>query len=307
MMNKKIYYFIILIYIFFFQLICGCIDNTSNENTNNIGILVSIIPQYEMVKSIGGKYVDVTVMIPAGESPHTYETTPEQMIKVAKAVLYFKIGSGVEFELLNMDSIIEQNPDLKIYDCSENIEIISFDQHYGMEDYQNENEDHDHEGTDPHIWTSPLNYKKMAKVVYNGLIDIDQEHKEEYLMNYGGYISVLEDFHENLSSMLQQYEGRSFMVYHPAWGYFSDTYKLRMISIEDEGKKPGPAGVAAIIEQAKNENISVVFVTPQYDISSSETIAEEIGGEVIYANPLMTDYMSTLYQLVLDMISGFEK
>ena len=97
------------------------------------------------------------------------------------------------------------------------------------------------------------------------------------------------------------------MVYHPAWGYFSDTYKLKMISIEEEGKQPGPAGVAAIIEQAKNENISVVFVTPQYDISSAETIAEEIGGEVIYANPLMSDYRSTLYQLVFDMISGFEK
>jgi zinc transport system substrate-binding protein len=65
--------------------------------------------------------------------------------------------------------------------------------------------------------------------------------------------------------------------------------------------------VAAIIKQSQNENISVVFVTPQYDISSAETIAEEIGGEVIYANPLMTNYKSTIYKLVLDMISGFEK
>ena len=123
-MNGKILstsLFIVVISLFFI----GCIENSSEEKTNKIGVLVTIIPQYEMVKSIGKNYVDVTVMVPAGESPHTYETTPEQMIKIVKADLYFKVGSGVEFEILNIDSIIEQNPDLKIYDCKQSISFPS--------------------------------------------------------------------------------------------------------------------------------------------------------------------------------------
>jgi len=281
-------------------------DNLSTVKTDNVGILVTIVPQIEMVESIGGEFVDVTVMVPAGESPHYFEPNPEQMTNVAKATAFFKVGSGVEFELVHMDTILEQNPDLIVFDCSKEVEVISFDDHYGKE-HQDENEgDHDHEGTDPHIWTSPLNFKKMAKVVYSGLVEIDPDHQENYYNNYEAYISKLDDLHSNVTHMLQPYIGKSFMVYHPAWGYFGDTYNLKQNAIEDEGKQPGPAGIAAIIEQAKNETIKVIFVAPQFDTTSADTIASEIGGNVVFANPLMTDYISTILHLAEDMVLGFE-
>ena len=97
------------------------------------------------------------------------------------------------------------------------------------------------------------------------------------------------------------------MVYHPAWGYFGDTYNLRQIAIEDEGKQPGPAGVAALIQQAREFNISVIFVSPQFDTSNAQTIAEEIHGGVIAADSLMSEYQSTLLQLAEDMRKGFSQ
>ncbi len=281
--------------------------NFDSELNDKIGVLVTIVPQAEMVEFIGGEYVDVTIMVPAGESPHSFEPTPKQMKKVAQATAYFKVGSGVEFEVVHMDTILEQNSNLKVFDCSENITVVSFDNHYGKEAYnEEEGEDHDHGGTDPHIWTSPVNFKKMAEVVYNGLIEIDPIHQDEYYSNYQSYISILDNLHTNVNDLLQPYVGKSFMVYHPAWGYFGDTYNLKMIAIEDEGKQPGPAGIDAIISQAKDENITVIFVAPQFDISSAETIASEIGGNVVFANPLMTNYKETISKLAEDMVSGFE-
>jgi len=146
----------------------------------------------------------------------------------------------------------------------------------------------------------------MAEVVYDGLVEIDPDHQEEYYSNYQAYISELDDLHTNISNILQPYGNKSFMVYHPAWGYFGDTYNIKQIAIEEGGKQPGPAGVAAIIEQAKNESITVIFVAPQFDTSSAETIANEINGNVVFANPLMTDYKSTILQLAEDMVLGFE-
>ncbi len=279
----------------------GCVDNSDEK----IGVLVTIVPQVEMVEFIAGEYVDVTIMVPPGESPHSFEPTPDQMKKVAKATAYFKVGSGVEFEDAHMDTIFEQNSDLQVFDGSEDISVISFDQHYGNEDYQEDGE-HDHEGNDPHIWTSPENFKKMAEVVYTGLVEIDPDHQEEYYANYQVYISKLENLHTNVSNLLNPYEEESFMVYHPAWGYFGDTYNLKMIAIEDEGKQPGTAGIAAIIDQAKEENITVIFVAPQFDTSSAETIADEIDGNVVFANPLMTNYEETITKLAEDIVTGFE-
>jgi len=308
MLNKKVILTIITFLILLDISLIGCIDNSGEK----IGVLVTIVPQAEMVEFIGGNYIEVTIMVPAGESPHSFEPTPEQMKKVAVATAYFKVGSGVEFEVAQMDTILEQNPDLKVFDCSEDITVISFDDHYVKkthaeeEDDNEEEHEHDHEGTDPHIWTSPVNFKKMAEVVYNGLINIDPEHQTEYFSNYQAYISKLDTLHSNISSILQTYENHSFMVYHPAWGYFADTYKLQMIAIEDEGKQPGPAGINAIISQARAENITVIFVAPQFDTSSAETIAGEIGGNVVYADPLMTDYRAAITKLAEDMVVGFE-
>jgi len=287
----------------------GCINETS---TDRIGVLVTIVPQIEMVESIGGEYVEVTIMVPAGQDPHTYELTPEQMGKIAQANAYFKVGSGVEFELLHMDTILEQNPDLKVFDCSQNINIISYDEHYGAETHQEEyepkkEEKHEHEGTDPHIWTSPVNFKKMAEIVYNGLVEMDPTHQEEYYSNYQAYILKLDNLHTNVSNKLQPYAGKSFMVFHPAWGYFGDTYNLKMIAIEYQGNEPQPAAIAEIIKQAQDENITVIFVSPQFSITSAQTIADEIGGSVVFANPLMTDYEETITKLSDDMLKGLEK
>ena len=315
-MKKNIIY-LIVIFIFLLNVqFIGCIENTSTYNSNKIGILVTIVPQFDMVKSIGGEHVDVTVMVPQGESPHSYEPTPEQMKKVAEATAYFKVGSGVEFEVVHLGTILEQNSDLQVFDCSEDISVISFDEHYGKEGHHEEEEehegeegdehDHDHGGTDPHIWTSPVNFKKMAEVVYNGFIEIDPNNKDEYYANFQAYISKLDTLHSNVSILLKSYENKSFMVYHPAWGYFGDTYYLKMIAIEDEGKQPGPAGIDAIISQAKEENITVIFVAPQFDTSSAETIADEIGGNVVFANPLMSNYEETITKLAEDMVTGFE-
>ena len=263
----------------------GLVDINSSEK---IGVLVTIVPQAEMVEFIGGENVDVTIMVPAGQDPHTFEPTPEQMVKVAEATAYFKVGSGVEFEVIHMDTILEQNPDLKVFDCSEEITVISFDEHYGIEAHHDE--DHDHEHGEDHD--------------HKG--ETDSDHQNKYYANYQAYVSKLDDLHTNVSNLLQPYDGRSFMVYHPAWGYFGDSYNLTIIAIEDEGKQPGPAGINAMISQAKEENITVVFVAPQFDTSSAVTIADEIDGNVVFANPLMSNYEETITKLSEDMVTGFQ-
>ena len=95
-------------------LICGCStnENESSAGEEKIGVVVSILPQAEFVEKIGGDKVKVTVMIPPGASPHTYEPKPSQLVELSKAKMYAKVGSGIEFELSWMDKIISMNQHL---------------------------------------------------------------------------------------------------------------------------------------------------------------------------------------------------
>ena len=69
----------------------GCsVDNPTEEKLN---VSVSILPQEEWVKAIGGDKVNVTVMIPPGSSPHSYEPTFSQMKALANSKIYAAVGS----------------------------------------------------------------------------------------------------------------------------------------------------------------------------------------------------------------------
>jgi zinc transport system substrate-binding protein len=278
-------------------LLSGCVTD-SQEGL--IGVVVTLPPQKEMIEAVGGGNVRVTVMVPPGESPHTYAPIPSQMTRVAEAQLYLTVGSGVEFEVNYMDEMIAQNSDMKIVNCSKGIELLELE-HNGV--WEN-----DHGGgKDPHIWLSPLNARQMVISMCEGLTSIDEGNRELYERNRDSYLSELDSLHSEIAGKLEGREGSSFLVFHPAWGYFAEAYGLVQLAIEEEGKAPGPSGVAAVIEQAKERDIKVVFVSPQFDKSSAETIAREIGGEVVQVDSLAGDYIENLREVAAKVSEGLSR
>ena len=105
---------------------------------------------------------------------------------------------------------------------------------------------------------------------------------------------VREALDRELHALLDPLPNRGFMVFHPAWGYFADSYGLAQVPIEHEGKEPGARALAALIDQANRENIKVVFVQPQFDKRSATQVARAIGGAVVAVDPLAADYVDNL-------------
>ena len=267
------------------------------ETDDRVGVVVTILPQAEFVENVGGEKVRVTVMVPPGASPHTYEPTPSQMTALAKAEMYAKVGSGVEFELVWMDKLLATNPDMLVVDCSRGIEL----QEMVAED------EHEHsEREDPHIWMSPANAQIMVRNICAGLIGVDPENKGYYEQNRDAYLQQLAEIDREIRDGLAGVENRRLMVYHPAFGYFTREYDLIMIPIEKEGKEPTAAGLAHLIEQAKAHDIRVIFAEPQFDPKSAEVIAEAIGGRVVLIDTLAKDYIGNLRLIMNEMLSALE-
>ena len=87
------------------------------------------------------------------------------------------------------------------------------------------------------------------------------------------------------------------MVFHPSWGYFAHAYGLEQIPIEIEGKNPKPAQLKELIEHAREKDIKVIFVQPQFSARNAELVAREIGGQVAFADPLAEDWMANLREV----------
>lgn len=257
---------------------------TRPEEKNRV--VVTIVPQAQFVEKVGGEKVMVTILVPPGASPHTHEPTPSEINEVAKADMYAKVGSPIEFELTWADKIISINPDMLIVDCSRGIQLLDTPSH-----------EHGHVGKDPHIWLSPKNAIIMVENIYKGLIKIDPENEKFYYNNKEAYIKDLQELDKTLSDIFSGLSIKKFMVYHPTWGYLAHDYGLEMIPIEEEGKEPTPERLVHIIKQAKENNIKVIFANPEFQTDTVETVAKEIGGSVVLVSPLEKDYIVMLTKI----------
>jgi len=273
---------------------------TKNEQTSDkINIVVSISPLAEFVEKVGGDKVNVTVMVPAGASPHAYEPKPSQLVEVSRADIFVKVGTPIEFELIWMDKLISMNKKMLVIDASQNIKLL-LSEHEHVHSNQDHNHEHEHnhhhgQTADPHIWLSPENAIIMVENIYKGLIEIDPDNnKETFTKNRDVYLQELHELDIEIKTKLAEKKNRKFMIYHPAWGYFVERYNLQQIAIEKEGKEPTVRGVQHIIRQAKNNNIKIIFASPQFQISSAELIAKEINGRIELISPMAKEYTANI-------------
>ncbi len=283
----------------------------SQPPSDKLAVAVTILPQAEFVKEVGGDRVEVTVLVPAGANLHAYEPTPSQITGLSRAGIYVKVGSGIEFELAWMDKLISANKDMLVIDCSRGIQLMEMDhEHEGEGEHHDENneqeheDEHGHEGSDPHIWLSPENAAIMVQNIYDGLVTVDPSNKDYYRENRDAYLEELSRLDREIRDALSGVSGRTFMVYHPSFGYFAREYDLTMLSVEEEGKEPAAAGLARVIVQAKEHNLSVIFTEPQFDPRNAEVIADAIGGRVVSIDPLAGNYLDNMRRFLVALVES---
>lgn len=258
-------------------------------------VVVTILPQEEFIEKIAGDKVSITTMVPPGASPHTYEPRPSQMKEITEAEMYAKVGSGLDFELVWMPKIIETNPNMLIIDSSKGIKLI--ETIADNENGEHETNEREHARKDPHFWLSPKNVIIMVENLYEGLVKIDPDNKRFYTENKDAYIESLKELDSTIMQTFSGLKTKKFMVYHDSWDYLAYDYGLEQIPIQKEGKEPTPEGIANLIDQARENNITIIFASPEFEIQTAKTIAEEIDGSVILISPLAKDYIENLKRM----------
>jgi len=279
-MNR--YFILFLLSIFTVVPVFSSGTDESQEGGSPHRVAVSILPQKYFVERIAGNSVKVTVLVLPGESPATYEPTPKQVGELAGAEVLFTIG--VPFERTFIPRIKNTLKNLIIVDTSEGIKKRNIDGSNGT----------DEGAEDPHIWMSPVLVKKQAYIMAQTLSRIIPDRKEIFFKNYRSFAEDLDNLDTRLADILKPYRGSTLFVYHPSFGYFADRYGLKQKAIETGGKAPGPKTLNRIIEEVKEENVKVIFVQPEFQHQSAETIAKATGTAIVTIDPLAENYLENM-------------
>jgi len=261
---------------------------------------VSIRPQLWLVERVGGEHVEVSSLLSPGDSPATYQPTDAQISLVMQSKVYFRIG--VPFENGRWFQAIEGPGGPIIVDLRRGIEMRYMQHRHGREIEEHEEPAADREESDPHIWLSPRLLKIQAATVAGTLSEIDPAHARDYRSNLQRLVEELDRVDVYIRDRLSSVRGRTFFVFHPAWGYFADEYGLRQEAIEIEGKEPSDHDLTEFQGRARQENIAVIFVQPQISSEAVEAVARAIGAEVRVLDPLLRDVAFNL-RAVADVLA----
>ena len=242
-------------------LLAACTPAGSGEKP---ALAVTIEPYRFIVEAIAGDVWEVFSVVPAGTSPETFDPSPSHIMRLSRSKAYFLTG-GIGFESRWSEKIAALCNGLPISDTSQGVE-----------------RDED----DPHLWTSPQNCMVIADNVCNVLCRIDSANSPLYRERRQRLAESLCTTDSLIAARLDSCTGRAFIIFHPSLTYFSKRYGLQQIVIEEHGKEPSAAHIKEVIDEARRAGVKKILLQSEFDKRHAESIAEEIGAEIININPL---------------------
>ena len=278
------------------------------NGAEKLPVCAGLPPVAHIVSVVGGDKVTVSTMLPEGRSPHDYAPGTKELRLAMGAKIFFTTNMLYEQRITRA-----LNSRVPVVNISKDIKRIS------LTDGSHEHHDHHHcaldhhscggdaESGDPHVWLSPLNCALMARCAAEELGKVLPAYKEEFKNRADAFAMKMRKSHESMLKALAPYKGRSFFVYHPAFGYIASLYGLRQKAIELGGREATPTRMAAVIREARKQGVKTVFVQKQFNPASAKALANAIKGEVVELNPLAADAEKN-FRLICDaLIKGFSK
>lgn len=283
-------------------LFAGCTPKQNSNSNEKLTIFVSISPQAGLINNLTADHENVVIrtLVGEGQSPHSYEPTARQLTHLSEADVLFTIG--VPFEQALLGKIKSLYPNLRIVATDEGLEKRTMPHvHHG------EHCSHEHGEKDPHVWLSPQNAQLISERMTDVLMEIDPEHQALFMKNAHSLSERLTKHHTQIQSTLAPFKGSRFYVFHPSFGYFADAYGLEQIPIELEGKSPSPRQLAQLIEQARLDDVKIIFVQKQFPSGSADAVAQAIGGRVVQLDPLAEDIVANIKKITESVVQALKQ
>lgn len=247
-------------------------------------VLASIEPLALIAKELLGDRANVETLLPKGANPHQYALNIRDLKKIRSAQLLLWNGPVLE-------------PYLSKSFKSLALENVSFPELLGL------HPDHAHRH-DPHYWLGPQNALKMAAQISDRLM-MDADVFEAFARRQN---ELMSKWHAKMAPHSQQGLG----VYHDGYSHLLGAFDLSQLAAVSAGEgRPISVKERIQIQQALKGKASCLVAEPYSEAQAAEKVAQKLGLNVIWLDPLASDvevggYHDWLDALLTDLLMCFE-
>lgn len=253
-------------------------------------VVATIHPYYDLTRQVGGDLIEVTRLLPIGASPHSFDPTPRDVVRVASADLVIRNG-GVGLDEWVLPLITASVTDAQVLSVMDEIEFTplgtsaadgdlpatEFTDFASAEGYF----------VNSHIWLDVTIAMSASEAIAEALMELDPANAAQYRSNLDELLKDLDELDRELLEMLEPVRGAVFVPFHDAWPYFANHYGLNLL-IEIEpfpGREPSPEYLIYAIERIQDSGAKAIFSERQLSPRPAEVVAAEVGLPLYVLDP----------------------
>jgi zinc transport system substrate-binding protein len=274
---------------------------STHRATLPIRVAVAFAPIGDIARHVGGPWVTVTDLIPAGSDPHEHDPTPKEIDRLQEvdAVMYLRGFQPA------VDRAVDALP----------AHVLRIDLFQGI----------DHTADDPHVWLSPAAMQIMARTTaaaLNRLVAAAAPHRlaadtsiDEHLQRY---LDMLASLDRDFRTGLAHCASRTVVSSHRSFSYLAHDYHLEQAGIAglSPGDEPSAKQLQAIIDLSRRNRVGTIFFDRNMPSGLARTVAAAAGAQVAVLDPVETftaaqvrhgdTYESTMRRNLASLHTGLE-
>ncbi|MBQ7713950.1 MAG: zinc ABC transporter substrate-binding protein [Oscillospiraceae bacterium] len=269
-------------------LLAGCAAPTEPPEDGRLQIVTTLFPYYDFARAIAGGAADVTLLLAPGREAHSFEPTPLDAVRIARADVFVYNGGESEAWVEEMLGAAGENVrvTLRMMDF-----VDALDEEFveGMQGADEEDEDSDEIEYDEHIWTSPRNAAILCETLCGALCAADGANAEAYRANCAAYVAELDALDARLRDLRADAK-RDLLVFADRMPllYFCEAYDLRYRAAFhgcSTDTEPSLATLKYLIDKVAEEGVPVVYTVDLDSRRIAEVVAEAdgVGIETLYS------------------------
>jgi zinc transport system substrate-binding protein len=157
-------------------------EEDRTKNNGKVTVVTTVFPPYDFVREIAGTNVNLTMLLPPGSESHSFEPSPQDIIKIQKSDIFIYVGGESDAWVDRILSSLDTSK-IKIISLMDCVEVVEEEIVEGMQD--EEGHDHGHEDftvediKDRALTDWAGDWQSVYPYLLDGTLNPVMEHKAE--------------------------------------------------------------------------------------------------------------------------------
>ena len=278
---KRVFWLVFFVIITLAIMFAGCAQHEQKQSTK-LQVITSLFPLYDFARTIAGDKGEVSLLLPPGMEPHSYEPKPDDIMRIRKAGLFIYTNRYMEPWAETLLKGIDRRK-AQVVDAGHGVTYLKAGMDAGHDHVGHSAEEHG-SGMDPHIWLDFGNDRIIVANILAGFLLADPANAAYYRANAAGLDAKLEALDQRYQRGLASCSTKVFLHGgHFAFGYMAHRYGLEYHSLSgvSSESEPSASRMTAMVRQIKQSGVRYLFAEELLSPRLTETLAEETGVGVL--------------------------